>query len=78
MPVADCRADLAGLDRIVVIIAVTPAPGLAGIPGPVHYFASEYKVEKARSSIQSLIGESGYLVLLAFDIPPYPERLFKY
>ena len=77
MPVTNCGADPAGLHWIVMIITVYSATAFARIFCSVHYFASEYKIEKS-SSIQSLITELRYLVLLAFDNTLYFKRVFKH
>jgi len=61
MPVAYSRAHLAGFYWIVVIVTVYPASVPVRILWFIHYFSSEYKIEKASSFIQPLITESRYL-----------------
>lgn len=77
MPVTNGRADPTGLHWVVMIITVYSTTTFVRIFGSIHYFASEYKIEKS-SSIQSLITELRYLVLLAFDNTLYFKRVFKH
>ncbi len=67
VPVSNCGTNLTGLDWVIMIISIYSASILVRTLRLVHYFSSEYKIEKAFSSIQSLITEATYLVLPAFD-----------